>query len=236
MGNGGRFTCSDWRKPERRGAGSDGREQGRAPGSCSSLAILGSGRYTLIYVKCVLTIEKGDHEIGRACAEGLDLLARKTSPMKPFPWTCRTCREAAVRPASVLYQTDVEFDGRCYRVELPDLGVLRCESCGAMVLDDEANRKVTEAIARKRGCSLPTRYGKGARRWASPRSSLPPDFRLPKRRSPAGRRGGQVQQRALDQYLRTYFRVPEARRFVDVMSDNYSSPATTIRIHHLRAS
>src|SRR5271157_4821175 len=80
---------------------------------------------------------------------------REAVAMKPFPWKCRTCREVAVSRETTSYATDVEHDGRVYHVEVPALDVLRCTRCGVVVLDDEANQKISEAFRAAAGLLSP---------------------------------------------------------------------------------
>src|SRR3954470_6759555 len=79
----------------------------------------------------------------------------RDSPMKSYPRKCGTCRERALAPAVVDYDTEVEFDGRAYRIILPRLPVLRCGNCGALVLGDESDEKVSDALRRVAGLLPP---------------------------------------------------------------------------------
>src|SRR5438445_765201 len=54
-----------------------------------------------------------------------------TSP--PYPLKCRTCREKAVVPTTIDYEAEIEHDGRLYQVKVPQLEVLRCSACRAIV-------------------------------------------------------------------------------------------------------
>src|ERR1700730_12207099 len=80
----------------------------------------------------------------------------KNSTMKPFPWKCATCRVRALSPAVIEYHAEVEHDGRAYPIFLPALAVLKCENCNALVLDDDANKKVSDALRREAGLLTPS--------------------------------------------------------------------------------
>ena len=67
--------------------------------------------------------------------------------MKPFPWKCGKCRQRAVNPATLdHYSTELDHDGRAYSVTLSDFQVAKCDNCGSIVLDDAANRRLSDAL------------------------------------------------------------------------------------------
>src|SRR5437870_4262743 len=79
----------------------------------------------------------------------------RRSTMKPFPWKCGTCRAKALAPAVIDYQAEIEHDGRAYAIAIPALQVLKCGHCGALVLDDDANKQVSGALRRAAGLLAP---------------------------------------------------------------------------------
>ena len=77
--------------------------------------------------------------------------------MKPFPWKCGECRQRAVLPSTLdTYETELEHDGRKYQVSLVDFQVANSENCGAMVFDDAANRRLSDALRKEAGLLHPT--------------------------------------------------------------------------------
>src|SRR5271163_4509982 len=65
---------------------------------------------------------------------------------RPYPWKCSTCRERAMAPVTVDYQTEMEHDGRVYNVSVPQLQILECGNCHSRMLPDEANAKLIDAL------------------------------------------------------------------------------------------
>src|SRR5436190_747822 len=65
---------------------------------------------------------------------------------KPFPWTCGVCREKEVYREMIPYATEIEHDGRAYRIEIPDFQVPRCRKCGRVVFDTPATDRLAELI------------------------------------------------------------------------------------------
>jgi hypothetical protein len=86
----------------------------------------------------------------------------------PFPWTCGKCRQQAVFRETVPYSIEVASNGRTCAVDVPHFEVPRCKNCGAMVLDDDANDQITDALRRQVGPAV--RASRGIRY-----DSQPPD-------------------------------------------------------------
>lgn len=62
------------------------------------------------------------------------------------------CRERAVAPTTLpTYTADLEHDGRGYTVTLNNFEVLQCQRCGAIVLDDAADDRLSERASPRSG-------------------------------------------------------------------------------------
>src|SRR3954451_14520190 len=70
----------------------------------------------------------------------------ETSATRPLPRKCVECRERRVELDRLPYSTEIVHDGLAYTVAIPDLEILRCRHCGAIVLTDEANRRISAAF------------------------------------------------------------------------------------------
>lgn len=135
--------------------------------------------------------------------------------MKPFPWKCGTCRQRGLVPAILDYQVELAHDGRPYTVKLPSLSVFRCERCGAIVLDDEADQKISDALRRAAGLLSPEEIRRGREKLGLTQKQLAHYLQVGEATLSRWETGGQTQQRSLDRLLRMYFQVPEARRFLE---------------------
>jgi putative zinc finger/helix-turn-helix YgiT family protein len=131
--------------------------------------------------------------------------------MKPYPWKCRTCREREVRPAEVDYSTEVEHDGRTYHVRVPGLAVLRCDACGALVLDDEALEKVSNAFRYEAGLLMPAQIRKKREALGLTQKQLAVLLGVSEWSLSRWETGAQIQQRAMNNLLKGFFDVPEFR-------------------------
>ncbi len=134
--------------------------------------------------------------------------------MKPFPWKCATCGERAVERRVLDYTAEFEHDGRPYQFVVPGLEVLQCGRCKAIVLDDEANRRVTEAFRAHAGLLTPEQIRAHRKGLHLSQEQLAACLKVANSTVSRWETGAQIQQRAMDTLLRTFFQVPEARRFL----------------------
>jgi DNA-binding XRE family transcriptional regulator len=74
---------------------------------------------------------------------------------RAFSKKCGKCRQRTVELATVPYTITIDHDGREYVVTIPDLVVPRCGSCGTVVLDEEANRRISAAFRAEAGLLRP---------------------------------------------------------------------------------
>lgn len=66
-------------------------------------------------------------------------------PSRPFPWSCPKCRRKEVRRTTIPYQCQRTHNGQSITVVLPALAVPRCEHCGELVFDYEAEQQINRA-------------------------------------------------------------------------------------------
>lgn len=141
---------------------------------------------------------------------------------KPFPWKCGTCRERAVQPAVLpAYATELEHDGRKYPISLTDFAVLQCAHCKTVMLDDDANRKLSDALRSAAGLLAPAEIRR-FREWLGlTQRDLAAYLRIAESTLSRWETGAQIQQRGMDTLLRTFFWVPEARAFLGATGAGY---------------
>jgi putative zinc finger/helix-turn-helix YgiT family protein len=137
--------------------------------------------------------------------------------MKSFPWKCGECSERAVRPVTIAsYETELEHDGRKYRVSLADFDVARCEKCGAMVFDDVANRKLSDSLRTEVGLLLPAQIRGHRERLGLTQKELAGYLQIAEATLSRWETGAQIQQRVMDRFLRVFFQSAEARIILGV--------------------
>ena len=66
-------------------------------------------------------------------------------PARPFPWVCPKCRRKEVRRATIPYHCQRHHNGASVTVAVPNLSVPRCDHCGELVFDYEAEDQIKQA-------------------------------------------------------------------------------------------
>jgi putative zinc finger/helix-turn-helix YgiT family protein len=112
------------------------------------------------------------------------------------------------------YETEIEHDGRAYHVKVPGLEVLRCESCGAVALDDAASNKVTEAFRAAAGLLRPEEIRQKREALGLTQKELAACLDISPFTVSRWETGAQVQQKVLDRVLRMFFDHPPTRAYM----------------------
>ncbi len=140
--------------------------------------------------------------------------------MKPYPWKCGKCRERAIKPATLSnYSTELEHDGRKYHISVDNFEVARCENCGAMVFDDAANRRLSDALRSAAGLLLPAEIRAHREALKLTQKALANCLQIAEATLSRWETGAQIQQRAMDRFLRVFFESGEARRMLGAPND-----------------
>jgi putative zinc finger/helix-turn-helix YgiT family protein len=130
---------------------------------------------------------------------------------RPYPWKCSKCRERLVYPVTVNYSTELEHDGRVYKVAVNGLEVLRCENCGTEIVPDESYQKLTDALRRQAGLLMPAEITAKREALGLKQKELAQYLSVAPETVSRWETGGQIQQRAMNVLLRAFFEVPELR-------------------------
>jgi putative zinc finger/helix-turn-helix YgiT family protein len=134
--------------------------------------------------------------------------------MKPYPHKCRSCARKAVVPARIPYAAELEHDGRLYPIQIASLEVLRCQDCGAIVLTDAANKRITEALRAEAGLLAPEQIRQQREDLGLTTGELAACLGEDEDTVARWEAGVQVQQRAQDRLLQAFFALPELRHYL----------------------
>jgi putative zinc finger/helix-turn-helix YgiT family protein len=130
---------------------------------------------------------------------------------RKFGKRCANCGQRTMEIATVDYSTDWIYDGRTYRVHVPNLSVPKCSNCGAMSFDRDADLQ-TEAEYRKLlGILCPDEIRSNRERLGLSQQQLADLISASIHEVERWESGGQIQQRAQDKMLRLVFFMPAAR-------------------------
>ncbi len=138
----------------------------------------------------------------------------------PFPWRCHMCRQRTVGPAIIPYQTRIWHDGVQYTVDLPALTVPRCGNCGEILFDNAANNQISDALREKLHLLSPEQIRSNRLALGLKPEELSTRLGLPLETVGELEERLRIQSRALDNLLRVFFAVPQARSALDNAKGN----------------
>ena len=138
-------------------------------------------------------------------------LATQTARVRPFPWRCPECGKKDVRPETVVHTSQIKHDGRMYRVEVPELRVPRCGSCGELVFDNEADEQIAAAFRYQLGILLAEQIYQNRVELGLSQRELADHLGVAVETISRWENGALTQTHAMDRYLRLYFGVPAVR-------------------------
>lgn len=129
---------------------------------------------------------------------------------RTYPKRCGKCGQKAMGLATVPYATTIEHDGRSYRVEIPALTVPQCTHCQALSIDDEADRQISEAFRREARLLSPEEIRRGREKLGLTQKQFASLLGVGEATVSRWETGAQIQQRAMDRFLRLCFASPAA--------------------------
>jgi putative zinc finger/helix-turn-helix YgiT family protein len=133
----------------------------------------------------------------------------------PFPWPCGKCHQPSVERATFRYSAEMQYDGRTYSFEVPELHAPRCTKCGAVVLDDQANDQIMDAFRRQVGLLMPEQIRRNREFLGLKQREFADRLGVGESTVSRWETGAQVQQKSLDKLMRIYFAFPDARDALD---------------------
>lgn len=129
---------------------------------------------------------------------------------RAFPKRCGKCGQHRMALATVPYSTTVEHDGRSYRIEIPALTVPRCGHCGAIRVDDAVDQQISAAFRQEAKLLTPEAIRQGRENIGLTQKQFANLLGVGEATVSRWETGAQIQQRAMDRFLRLCFASPEA--------------------------
>ncbi|MBY0525832.1 MAG: type II toxin-antitoxin system MqsA family antitoxin [Gemmataceae bacterium] len=129
---------------------------------------------------------------------------------RTYPKRCGKCGQKAMQLTTLPYATTIEHDGRTYQVEIPALTVPRCTHCKAISIDDEADRQISAAFRREARLLTPEEIRHGRDKLALTQKQFANLLGVGEATVSRWETGAQIQQRAMDRFLRVCFGSPAA--------------------------
>ena len=130
---------------------------------------------------------------------------------RPYPWRCMSCLKEEVRPASINYLAEIVHDGRRHQFEVPEVTVLQCAACGNRAFDNDADDQILTALRKHLNLLMPKEIANARQGLNIAIPELAERLGVAEKALAQWENGEVVQPRAMDNLLRMYFSVPEAR-------------------------
>ncbi len=141
---------------------------------------------------------------------------------RTYPKRCGKCGQKAMILAAAPYATTIEHDGRAYEVKIPNLSAPRCANCQAISIDDDADRQISAAFRRAAGLLAPEEIRQGREKLGLTQKQFANLLGVGEATISRWETGAQIQQRALDRFLRVSFASPAA---VELLQSDFQASA-----------
>src|ERR1700730_4393566 len=142
---------------------------------------------------------------------------------RTYPKRCGKCGHQRMHLATVPYASTIEHDGRAYRVEIPALTVPQCGHCMAFSIDDEADQQISAAFRREAGLLAPEEIRQGREKLGLTQKQFANLLGVGEATISRWESGAQIQQRAMDRFLRVCRASPAA---VELLQSDFLASAS----------
>jgi putative zinc finger/helix-turn-helix YgiT family protein len=142
---------------------------------------------------------------------------------RTFPKRCGKCGHKAMHLATLAFATTIEHDGRAYRVEIPALTVPQCTNCQAISIDDEADQQISAAFRREAKLLAPEEIRQGREQLGLTQKQFANLLGVGEATVSRWETGAQIQQRAMDRFLRVCLASPAA---VELLRSDFQPSAS----------
>jgi HTH-type transcriptional regulator/antitoxin MqsA len=132
-----------------------------------------------------------------------------------------------IRPDLVQnYKCNIKHDGAMYEVVVTELHVPKCEACGRLFFDNDADAQVRHALREQLGLLQPDQIREQRNALGLTQAQLAKALRVAPETISRWETGGIIQTAAMDRLMRLYFTLPEVRSSlaVDMQGLNQSMP------------
>lgn len=129
---------------------------------------------------------------------------------RKIPQRCGKCGRRQMQVATVAYDKTIEHVGRVYRVHICDLTAPQCAHCKSVSLDDEADQRISAAFRREAHLLAPDEIRSGREGLGLTQKQFANLLGVGEATVSRWETGAQIQQRALDRFLRVCLANPAA--------------------------
>jgi putative zinc finger/helix-turn-helix YgiT family protein len=141
----------------------------------------------------------------------MDPQKQREANARPFPWPCSNCCTLTVVPTVIDYTAKVKQDGVIHELHLPGIEAPRCSTCGNLTITTAVDELVNDALRSKLHLLTPEQMRQGIEKLGLKQQELAELLGVAPETISGWVSGALIQSRAMDNFLRVYFAVPEAR-------------------------
>jgi putative zinc finger/helix-turn-helix YgiT family protein len=109
------------------------------------------------------------------------------------------------------YAIDVKHDGQLYHLEIPELKIPRCRACGELIFSNSVDDQISQALRAHLRLMTPEQIRGGREELGLKSKELAEKLGVAAETISRWEGGGLIQSRAMDNFLRVYFAVPDVR-------------------------
>jgi putative zinc finger/helix-turn-helix YgiT family protein len=129
---------------------------------------------------------------------------------RAYPKRCGKCGQSMMQLVTVPYATTIAHDRQTYRVEIAALSVPQCANCQTLSIDDAADRQISAAFRREARLLAPDEIQRGRERLELTPKQFAKLLGVGETMIARWESGAQIQQLAMDRFLRVCFADPAA--------------------------
>jgi putative zinc finger/helix-turn-helix YgiT family protein len=130
---------------------------------------------------------------------------------RPFPWLCANCLKEEVYPETIPYATEIKHDGRLHHLEIPELRIPVCRACSERVFSNSVDDQIVQALRAQVRLLTPQQIKASRTALGLKKTVLAERLGVAPQILSRWESGAIIQSRAMDNFLRAYFAVPEVR-------------------------
>ena len=113
--------------------------------------------------------------------------------------------------ATTSYDAEVRHDGRLYHFTVPNLEILMCQACGARVFTERSDAQINDALRAHLHLLTPAQIREGIKRVGLSQKEIAKRLGIAEATLSRWLTETQIQSRAMDNFLRVFFALPEVR-------------------------
>ena len=130
---------------------------------------------------------------------------------RPFPRRCRHCGKNEVRLATIAYDAEVRHDGRLHQFKIAELHAPVCRACKKMVVTEAVDDQLNAALRTHLSYLAPAEIRAGLTRVGLTQKDAADCLGIAEATLSRWLNESQIQSRAMDNLLRTFFAFPQVR-------------------------